>query len=462
MKAKLFWITLLVSVPICSVAQTHHDTDEVTTLKGFFTKGKVSGHIRNHFMFTANEGVLKDYYANATGGSIGYHTAEWKGFQLGVKGIFTYNTFSSDLNEVDNLVNKSAKWEKELYDITRPEEKYDLDRLEELYIRYHFHSSWISYGKIDLNQGPLLLKRDGRMKPFVYKGLWAEIKDIKNTELYGGWIHGVSPRAMTEWYSINNAIGINNNGFQPNGVVADYNGYAKSAGLAVLGGKYDFQNKWKIQAWNYYLHHLYNTNWFQIDYNDSTWRAGVQYVFQFADPYQQNLAYENRVFQPNDRTNVLSAKVGYTFPKRNFSFALAYLHSFSGGKFIFPRELTRENFYVSQPRSWIDGFGNTDAYLLSLKLTPQKKEWTGLSVQLSGQYIHAPFVDDYRHNKYGYASSMQGTLSAQYAFNNKLEGLNINLLYIARYSPDHFNLSANDRFYHTNLHHLNLILNFNF
>lgn len=253
----------------------HHTHPEDTThgvhsIKEFFAGGCVEGHMRNYFMATINQGDLKDYWANGTGGALAYHTDVWKGWQFGVKGIFTFNTASSDLNELDTLVNKSAKWEKELFDVNRPFVKHDLDRLEELYIKYHFNSSYATFGKIDINQGPLLLKRDGRMKPFVYKGFWSEINEIKKTKINLGWIYSVSARGMTEWHNLSEAIGLNNNGYQPDGSKADYHMHNHTNGLFVLGIEHELTPGVKIKAFDYYLHHLININWFQMDYEKKT------------------------------------------------------------------------------------------------------------------------------------------------------------------------------------------------
>ncbi|NNE26653.1 MAG: hypothetical protein HKN09_07400, partial [Saprospiraceae bacterium] len=146
----------------------HRDSLEVHNIKEWFRSGSIHGHFRNYFMTTVNSGSLNDYTANATGGALAFSTAEYYGFSIGVKGIFTFNTYDNELLRIDEASNKFANWETELFDLTRPEEKKDLDRLEELYLKYAFGNNYISYGKLDINKGPLLKRRDGRMKPFVY------------------------------------------------------------------------------------------------------------------------------------------------------------------------------------------------------------------------------------------------------------------------------------------------------
>ncbi len=84
-------------------------------------------------MTTLNQDDLKDYYTNAIGGTISFKTKRYKGFELGVKGIFTYRGFASGLNESDGITGRVAKWEHKLYDVNDFNNFNDLDRLEKLY-----------------------------------------------------------------------------------------------------------------------------------------------------------------------------------------------------------------------------------------------------------------------------------------------------------------------------------------
>lgn len=95
--------------------------DEQPQLRDMFDNAAFHGHIRNFYMNTINRGDLKDYYTNATGGALGFTTGNFKGFEIGVKGIFTYKTFGSDLGVEDAVTGKNAKWEYELYDVLNKE-----------------------------------------------------------------------------------------------------------------------------------------------------------------------------------------------------------------------------------------------------------------------------------------------------------------------------------------------------
>ena len=103
-------------------------------------------------MATINEGALSDYSAWGTGAGIGYESAVLRNLQFGVSGFFIHNLASSDLTKRDPLTNAPSRYELSLFDVENPENKNDLDRLEELFIRYHYKKSQLTYGKQYLNK----------------------------------------------------------------------------------------------------------------------------------------------------------------------------------------------------------------------------------------------------------------------------------------------------------------------
>lgn len=413
-------------------------------------------------MVTIHDGDISDYWTNATGGALKYETAEWFGLSLGVKGIFTYNTFGADLNELDDLTGQSAKWEKELYDVLRPYEKHDLDRLEELYAKFNIGSSYFSYGKLDINEGPLLKRRDGRMKPFVYRGFWSELNEFNGHKIKLGWINGVSPRGMTEWFDINEAIGLNGNGRQPDGTSASYHESSGINGIGVFGYENTIHKDLKINIWNYYFDRQSDITWFQADYKKNRLLAGIQYAHQRSLDAQSQLDYEERYMQVEEMANVLSALIGFQNKKKEIEFTAAYLKAFDSGRFLFPRELGREDFYVSHPRSWVDGFGDTDIYMLRLRYRKENRRNGKLDIDARIAMIDAPAIDDAQFNKYGLPSYYQLTLFPQYTFTGLFEGVNIGILYVWKMSEDDLKIGPQERFYRTNLHNLNLVTNINF
>lgn len=435
-----------------------HDTC-VHNFRDFISQGRVEGHVRNYFMATVNHDELHDYWTNATGGALKYSTPYWKGLQVGVKGIFSYQTLSSDLLDVDSLVGKSAKWEKELYDILQPGVTHHLDRLEELYIRLALGRSYIEYGKLDINTGPYLLRRDGRMKPFVFKGLWFDWGEWKNHRFRGGFINAVSPRGMVEWFSLTEAIGLLNNGYTTTGKKADYHEQVEIRAMWVLGYEAQLNEHLKVQYWGTALDRVYQSHWLQADWTSPHWELGAQLVHQRSLPAQSELAPENQYMHPTEKPWVLCTELGFPLVQDDVRLSMAYLEVFGEGRFLFPRELGRENFYVSQPRSWIDGLGQSRVFQGRFEWKPQKALW---SVDWRLSRVHTPGLDEFEHNKFNLPSYYQSTFDVRYHFSRWLQGLHLHFLYVARWSENQLDIPLEEQFYRTNFHHFNLIANLKF
>ena len=438
-----------------------HDTS-IHSIKDFLKAGKIEGHFRNSFMATFNQGSLKDYWTNASGGSIKYHSPLWHGIEFGLKGSFTYQTLSSDLLDKDPLVQKGAKWESELYDVLRPGEYKDLSLLEELYLKLNMSNSYLTFGKIDINTGPLLLRRDGRMKPFLYRGFWSEINEWEKHKLVLGWINGVSPRGINQWFNLAEAIGINNNGFLPNGEKAEYRNQHQSKGIAALGYQYHQQNGFQLQVWQYWFHQLHHLTWVEGVYQQDTWSFGLQLAHQRAAKFQAELDFENRYMQPEERPLVMSTQATWKPSGQSLQLSWIYLHVFGEGRFLFPRELGREGFYASQARSWIDGFGKSSVYMTRIKWNPKSEALQGLSLDSRISYTQTSGLGNWALNKYNIPNFFQVTLLLDYHFKNTLEGMHLRALYIGKWSAHPEETDPNILFYRTNLDHFNLIFNLDF
>ncbi len=438
-----------------------HENNSIRSVKEFFTKGGAHGDIRNYTMATIHEGSLKDYWTNAIGGALGYETAEWNGLSFGVKGIFTFETFGMDLTEEDENIGRSAKWERELYDVNRPGAPYDLDRLGELFVRYSIGESNIRIGKVDINKGPLFLRRDGRMKSFVYRGAWAIINEFKEHEITLGYIDGVSPRGMTEWFSLDEAIGILGNGRQPDGSAAEYHNHGHIDWIAVIGVERIIHDNLKLSLWNYLFDKSMNITWFQADLEHEGMIAGLQCVHQSALSGTEHLEYSSRFIQQEESADVVSMQLGYRLAQSNWLFTTAYLHAFDNGRFLFPKELGREDFYVSHPRFWIDGLGNTDVYMVQVEYKTKAKDRGRFKMKARLSRLEAPDKDDYQFNKYGLPCIYQAMLFPKYEFHTVLEGVELGLLYVWKIDREN-EIPLNEQFYRTDLHHLNLVMNIDF
>jgi hypothetical protein len=76
--------------------------------------------------------------------------------------------------------------------------------------------------------------------------------------------------------------------------------------------------------------------------------------------------------------------------------------------------------------------------------------------------VDAPAIDDAQFNKYGIPSYYQMTFFPQYSFDKVLKGLDMGFLYVWRLPGEEMELTPTQRYYQTDMHNLNLVMNINF
>ena len=388
-----------------------------------FKNDSITGHVRNYFMHTDNHN-LTNYYANATGTGLDYAISPVKNFHIGIGGIYTLKTFSSDLEKIDPYANKTAKWEYELFDLNHRDEYDKLYRLEKLYLKYQYKNSYVAVGRIPLEYHPLINKSDGRMMGFAFQGLTTHIATDSTLQVTATVINGVSPRGMTEWFSIDEAIGLLNNGYQPNSEKAEYKNHTQDNYIA-----YAQINKklgdLTLKLEDTHIDKLINTLWAEALYKKKNFHAGLQYSLQFADNAQNNINYQNRYIQPYENGQVISTSLGCKF--FGIETGLAYTHAFRSGRYLFPKELGRDNFYTSISRSRLDGLGNADIMNISLKYNLKE---IPLLLAVDATSLFGVDAENYRYNKYGIDDYTQINTRLHYSFHSTLKGLTIDLLYV--------------------------------
>lgn len=299
------------------------------------------------------------------------------------------------------------------------------------------------------------------MKPFVYRGAWTRINEFEKHKVYLGYIDGVSPRGMTEWFSLDKAIGLLGNGIQPDGSSAEYHDHSGIDWIGVLGIEREVNDELKLSLWNYLFDKSMDITWFQADFQHRGMLLGAQYVHQTALSAQEDIEYTARYIQQGETADVVSVRLGYGPEKSRWEFTTAYLHAFDNGRFLFPKELGREDFYVSHPRFWMDGLGNTDVYMVQAAYKSKSKEKGQFDVKARLSRLDAPEEDDFQFNKYALPSIYQVMFFPKYEFHNVMEGMEIGLLYIWKVDRQE-NRPLNEQFYRTDLHHLNLVMNIDF
>ena len=454
-----------VVMPLTGFAQHQYaqagteEAAEVNAMLDVFDGAELEGHVRNYFMCTLNEGEAQDYYTNATGGAIGIETLPYKGFSAGVKGIFTYQTFSSDLNEADEQANAVSKWEHELYDINDLENYHDLDRLEELYLAYHAPKFSALLGKLPMPETNLVNRSDGRMKPFAYSGALFNWMPDSTTHVFAAGINRVSPRSTVEWYDFNEAIGIVTNGIHPDGTEAEYEGQSGSQGMLILG----LDKEWKgakhgathsLSVYNYQIDRVINTTFLECREGRGPWEFAVQYAHQVPGPAQAALGYANRYVQPDERGQVGSASASFAYGGWRWRAALS--HVFDTGRFLFPRELGRDHFTTSISRSRLEGVGHANVIMLEVG-----HEWSDHAfVEVQWTQVHQLDGGSHILNKYNFEDYRQVNVRFNHQLRGFYEGLEVALLFVHKQNVEPVELST--VFNRSNFDQLNLVVNCNF
>lgn len=426
-----------------------------------FKKGHFHGNFRYFFMASDNKPGLTDYYANAIGGGIKYETAPYKGFQFGVGGYFIFNIGSSDLTKPDPKTGQPNRYETGLFDIQDPANKNNIDRLEELYIKYSWKKSHLAFGKQLINT-PFINLQDGRMRPTEVGGVYGEVNDIKNTKMEGGFIYQVSPRSTVEWFKVGASIGVNPQGVNAEGGKSDYAGNLKSKGIVLLGITHAINNNLSFKVWDVFVENIFNTTLLQADFSyplskENSLTAGLQYIRQDAIKDGGNSIASKAYFDKNGKSNVWGATAGWK--NNHWQASLNYTRITDDGRFLMPREWGREPLFTFLPRERNDGFGDLNAYLVKAAYNIPKgflKLETGLG------YYDLPDIKNYALNKYSIPSYVQFNFDAVYSYKGLLKGLETRFLFVHKwkkgdtYGTDKYEINK------VNFSLWNLIFNYNF
>ena len=436
-------------------------SEDTLSLLSAFRKGNIHGHFRYFFMATDNASGLTDYFANAAGGGIKYETAPFKKFQLGISGIFAFNIASSDLTIPDAKTNQPNRYEIGLFDIENPTNKKDLTRLEELYIKYHFKNSNLSFGKQLLNT-PFINLQDGRMRPTEVEGLWAEITDIKKIKLELGYLYKIAPRSTTKWYKVAESVGIYPSGVNENGGKSDYAGNLESNGILMTGISYQVYKSLGLQLWDLYADNLFNSAMLQADYQyplttKSGLLAAVQVIRQDATNDGGNEDATKTYFTKGGKAWTIGARAGWRNEK--WEATLNYTRITSHGRYLVPREWGRDPFFTFLPRERNEGLGDVHAIMgkVNYKIPSIK-----LTTSAAFGHYDLPDVSNFALNKYGLPSYNQLNIDARYLFSGFLKGLESQLLFA--YKDKIGNSYDNDRYVINKVDMIswNLVFNFQF
>lgn len=443
-------------------AATMQPITKADSLAGLLRKhGTFEGHVRTFYMGTFNHGHFPDYHALAQGGGLAYYSPVIKNFQVGMSGFIIYNVASSDLGPTDGYNNR---YEIGLFDINNPDNRQNLDRLEDLYLKYYFSvekKSFIQYGKFHLKT-PLVNLQDGRMRPNLQQGLWGEWNNFERIKIKGGWLTKTSPRSTIEWFGMGQSVGVYPMGRAVNGLKADYAGHVNTPGVAIANVAWAPAKRLEVQLWNYSAPNLFNIASPRVEYKigklENPLSLRVMYLWQ-KSLYHGSHAIENQYISKGEQSHALSSSLTHT--NRLGRWSLSYTRITRHGRFLFPREWGIEPFHTFMYRERMEGAGNVHALMLqNQRLLGQSKQW---SLQTATGGFQLPDVNNTVLNKYGLSSFYQVYARLGYKFNGLLYGLNADLLYTYKGVMNR-NLAESATNFHNKLdmHHLSLVVDYYF
>ena len=467
-------------------------TESVKSMQDFLRNGQFFGHSRYFFMVTDNADGLTDYFANAVGFGIGYETGKFKGFQLGISGYAIYHLGSSDLSNVDALSNQPNRYELGLFDVADPKNLTELDRLEDLYVKYSGSKYQMKIGKQHIKT-PFINPQDGRMRPTLVRGVLANYRVSPKWMVQVGGIDQISPRSTVHWHRVSESLGLYGVGVNPDGTKSLYKGNVVDSYVGFLGLEGGSESvKWKF--WDQVMPGVFNTTLVQFDgaralngrnrvnaqSNSSDLRGlkqveanqtgkssrpelqldyGVQWITQQSMGYGGNEDQSKTYFGEKNRSVVFGMRAGVSQPKR-WKLGGNYTRITAHGRYLMPREWGRDPFFTFMPRERNEGYGDVHAF--TLVYSKQVQRVRGLSVDLSYGRFYLPDVKNYAMNKYGFPAYQQGNVDVRYRFAGFLSGLDLQFLMVVKnalgstYDLPKYEINK------VNLTHLNLILNYHF
>lgn len=432
-----------------------------TSLLSAFKRGQFNGHFRYFFMNTQNQTGLSDYYANAAGGGLRYETARFHGFQFAVSGFYTFNIGSSNFAKLDDSTGQPNRYEIALFDVEDPYNKKDIDRLEELYIKYSRSKSSVTFGRQLLNT-PFVNLQDGRMRPTGVEGVWLVSDQIKKTHIQAGWLYAISPRGTTKWFDVGKSVGIFSVGVDEAGNKSGYKDHVESNGIFMLGVEHKVHKFINIQAWNMLVKNVMNTQQLQADFDVGKKLAhqfyvAIQVVSQQAINDGGNQDISKTYIMKGRNAFSFGAKAGYKNKRINTS--INYNHITSSARYLMPREWGRDPFFTFMPRERNEGVGGVHAVVLKLDYKLPSKH---IKMAIAGGYFKMPDVLNFRLNKYGLPSYTQLNTDIRYEFDAVMKGLDAQLLWVLKgkvgdtYENKRFEINK------VNMSNFNFVLNYHF
>jgi len=428
-------------------------------LASFVKSGEFDFHMRSFFMQTLNKGELLDYATWGLGGGMGYYSPSFKGFHVGFSGFFVFQLYEQNLRKIDPTTGSNNRYEILLYDMNDFENSKDLDRLEELYLSYLKGGFKATYGRQKINT-PLLNEQDNRMRPNLFSGLTLRYRasDWKYTL---AWYDHVTMRGTVDWYGVGESFGVYPFGRNVSGAASAYKGNILSKGIGLAGISNNHEKLGHFQYWSYLAENVFHLQFGQWDKQFSRGKLrfnfGLQGFYQGALGFGGNLDPDKTYMLAGEKSHGFGMKLGLNDSQQGVSLNL--LRIANKGRFLFPREWGREQFFASLPRERFEGNGDLTALAVRYNWTPSDRSLRG---NLGMSLVSASDTDNYRMNKYGVPSYFHFSGGLDLPLEGYLEGMDLKFLLVNKTASSPEKITEFSRINRVDLWNINFIVDYRF
>lgn len=419
---------------------------------------KFSGQGRSVYMWTENEGDLKDFNALATGGYLKYVAKGEAGWELGAALYNSLKLRISNLQLPDPVTGRLSRYEEGLFN------RLDLDKtmvslLGESYVSYAKGLSTLTVGRFKVNT-PQINPQDGRMIPTLVQGIWFKRGKQDKLSIQAGILNRIAPRSTGTFMKIGESIGTYPAGRDVNGNPSKYAGNTYSQYVAIANTEWYISPSIQFNLWNYYTDNISNTLYLKPEWDISK-RLGLdaEWLHQNRVGEGGNSDPELRYFTQN-QSDIVGLQLRYTLGKSQIQFG--YDRILPGGRFLFPREWGREYLFSFQKLERSEGSADNHALVVSYAhpLT-LKREVLKLRPILSfGRHWKASVLNA-QENKYAFPDYTHLNLDVFVDF-MKLPNLRPELLLTYKDAAGSFPTNPNFVINKVNLFHVSFIVNYNF
>jgi hypothetical protein len=419
--------------------------------------GEIIGQWRTYYMSSFNDGELKNFHALATGGKLGYqyNFGHWA---LRAVGYYSFNTGIQDLTIPDQTTGKVSRYEAGLFDVNNLSRRV-IAFPGEASINYNNGYHQLTIGRLKL-LSPMLNPEDGRMIPTLEQGILYKFSSDEKFTFQLAALNAIAARSTDRFESIGESIGLYPVGRNIDGSPSGYAGNISSNYIIAINLDKVMSNGIRGNIWNYYVDNVFNTTYSRLTWSQKG--KPVSLGLEWLNQHQINNggnSIDSLTYFADKKSNVLGGEVALKSGKHQFR--VGYDHILKGGRFLFPREWGRENFYTFQKRERSEGSANNHALLFSYILSGKVSEGRYQAISTIGKHWK-PSVTNPNENKYAQPSYTHFNLDL-FWIPEKWNGLKPELLLTYKVGNGNFpRANANFVLNKVDVFIINAIVNYNF